>query len=199
MFSTELGLPAGVANLVLGAGATAGGPLSTHEDVDMVSFTGGLVTGRLARGERRSDREEGRTRARRQESQRDLRRRRFRCCRRQRAERGIRALRAGLLGGGAAGRGGLHRRALRGPSWCVGPRRSRLGGPFDDDAETGPLISAQHREKVTMRTCRRAVAEGCPTAHRWPQAPERRPRRLASTHLPTDPRPGAARHVGRAR
>src|SRR5690606_19709278 len=43
----ELGLPAGVANLVLGAGATAGGPLSTHEDVDMISFTGGLVTGRL--------------------------------------------------------------------------------------------------------------------------------------------------------
>ncbi len=43
----ELGLPAGVANLVLGSGATAGGPLSTHEDVDMISFTGGLVTGRL--------------------------------------------------------------------------------------------------------------------------------------------------------
>src|SRR5699024_3759508 len=42
----KLGLPAGVANLVLGAGATAGGPLSTHADVDMVSFTGGLHTGR---------------------------------------------------------------------------------------------------------------------------------------------------------
>src|SRR5699024_12296828 len=43
----ELGLPAGVGNLILGAGADAGAPLSTHEDIDMVSFTGGLVTGRL--------------------------------------------------------------------------------------------------------------------------------------------------------
>ena len=42
----ELGLPAGVANLVLGAGAEAGAPLSSHPDVDLISFTGGLVTGR---------------------------------------------------------------------------------------------------------------------------------------------------------
>lgn len=42
----EAGLPDGVANLVMGAGATAGAPLSTHPDVDMVSFTGGLATGR---------------------------------------------------------------------------------------------------------------------------------------------------------
>lgn len=37
----ELGLPAGVATSSLGAGADAGAPLSTSEDVDMVSFTGG--------------------------------------------------------------------------------------------------------------------------------------------------------------
>ncbi|MDN6300995.1 MAG: aldehyde dehydrogenase family protein, partial [Micrococcaceae bacterium] len=43
----ELGLPDGVANLVTGAGATAGAPLSSHPDIDMVSFTGGLVTGRV--------------------------------------------------------------------------------------------------------------------------------------------------------
>ncbi|MBD0861701.1 aldehyde dehydrogenase family protein [Gordonia sp. zg691] len=42
-----LGLPAGVANLVLGAGARAGAPLSSHPDIDLVSFTGGLVTGRV--------------------------------------------------------------------------------------------------------------------------------------------------------
>ena len=42
----ELGLPAGVANLVLGAGVTAGAPLSSSEQVDLISFTGGLVTGR---------------------------------------------------------------------------------------------------------------------------------------------------------
>ncbi|RYJ31748.1 betaine aldehyde dehydrogenase [Streptomyces sp. L-9-10] len=43
---TEAGLPAGVANLVLGAGPAAGAPLSEDPRVDMVSFTGGLVTGR---------------------------------------------------------------------------------------------------------------------------------------------------------
>jgi len=42
----ECGLPAGVGNLVLGAGATAGAPLAEHRDVDLVSFTGGLATGR---------------------------------------------------------------------------------------------------------------------------------------------------------
>ncbi|WP_228000374.1 aldehyde dehydrogenase family protein [Nocardia australiensis] len=43
----DLGVPPGVANLVLGAGAAAGAPLSAHPDVDLVSFTGGLVTGRI--------------------------------------------------------------------------------------------------------------------------------------------------------
>ena len=42
----DLGLPAGVANLVLGAGAVAGAPLSSHPDVDLVSFMGGLETGK---------------------------------------------------------------------------------------------------------------------------------------------------------
>ena len=42
----EAGLPTGVANLVLGAGAVAGAPLSSDPRVDLVSFTGGLVTGR---------------------------------------------------------------------------------------------------------------------------------------------------------
>ncbi|WP_139194921.1 aldehyde dehydrogenase family protein, partial [Arthrobacter sp. UCD-GKA] len=43
----ELGLPAGVANLVTGAGSAVGPALSAHRDVDMVSFTGGLATGRV--------------------------------------------------------------------------------------------------------------------------------------------------------
>ncbi len=42
----EAGVPAGVANLVLGAGATSGGPLSTDPRVDLVSFTGGVETGK---------------------------------------------------------------------------------------------------------------------------------------------------------
>ena len=41
----EVGLPAGVVNLVHGNGAGAGGPLTTHHDVDLVSFTGGTATG----------------------------------------------------------------------------------------------------------------------------------------------------------
>ena len=44
--SQEAGLPDGVGNLVLGAGPEAGAPLSEHPDVDLVSFTGGLLTGR---------------------------------------------------------------------------------------------------------------------------------------------------------
>ncbi|WP_237417547.1 betaine-aldehyde dehydrogenase [Halobacillus litoralis] len=42
----EAGVPAGVANLVLGAGATVGAELSSNEDVDLISFTGGIVTGK---------------------------------------------------------------------------------------------------------------------------------------------------------
>ncbi|MET8684714.1 aldehyde dehydrogenase family protein [Streptomyces sp. NPDC004732] len=42
----EAGAPAGVANLVLGPGSTVGAAMSSHPDVDLVSFTGGLATGR---------------------------------------------------------------------------------------------------------------------------------------------------------
>lgn len=42
----EAGLPDGVGNLILGAGATAGSLLSEHPDVDFVSFTGGVATGK---------------------------------------------------------------------------------------------------------------------------------------------------------
>ena len=40
----DVGLPAGVVNLVHGDGAGAGAPLVAHEDVDLVSFTGGTDT-----------------------------------------------------------------------------------------------------------------------------------------------------------
>lgn len=42
----DAGMPAGVGNLILGAGATAGAPLASHPDIALVSFTGGLATGR---------------------------------------------------------------------------------------------------------------------------------------------------------
>ncbi|MDI7861698.1 aldehyde dehydrogenase family protein [Rhizobiaceae bacterium n13] len=44
---TEAGVPAGVANIVTGTGPEVGAPLTTHPDVDMVSFTGSTGVGRL--------------------------------------------------------------------------------------------------------------------------------------------------------
>ncbi|MEU7025947.1 aldehyde dehydrogenase family protein [Streptomyces sp. NPDC046275] len=41
----EAGLPLGAANLVTGPGDTVGARLAEHPDVDLVSFTGGLVSG----------------------------------------------------------------------------------------------------------------------------------------------------------
>ncbi|RLQ91217.1 betaine-aldehyde dehydrogenase [Planomicrobium sp. Y74] len=42
----EAGVPSGVANLVLGPGDTIGAELSSNTDVDLISFTGGLDTGK---------------------------------------------------------------------------------------------------------------------------------------------------------
>ncbi len=42
----EAGLPSGVANLILGSGAVVGSALTSDSRVDMVSFTGGLITGK---------------------------------------------------------------------------------------------------------------------------------------------------------
>ncbi|WP_332632171.1 betaine-aldehyde dehydrogenase [Halalkalibacter flavus] len=42
----EAGIPKGVANLVLGPGNTVGAELSTSLDVDLISFTGGIETGK---------------------------------------------------------------------------------------------------------------------------------------------------------
>jgi acyl-CoA reductase-like NAD-dependent aldehyde dehydrogenase len=43
----EAGLPAGVCNIVLGHGEPVGSLMSTHEDVDMVTFTGSTAVGKL--------------------------------------------------------------------------------------------------------------------------------------------------------
>lgn len=42
----EAGFPAGVVNLVLGPGVTVGAELSENHDVDLISFTGGIETGK---------------------------------------------------------------------------------------------------------------------------------------------------------
>jgi len=42
----EVGIPSGVANLVLGPGETSGAELSSNDHVDLISFTGGIETGK---------------------------------------------------------------------------------------------------------------------------------------------------------
>lgn len=41
----RVGLPAGVFNVVTGAGAEVGGPLTAHPDIDHITFTGSVATG----------------------------------------------------------------------------------------------------------------------------------------------------------
>ena len=71
-------------------------------------------------------------------------------------------------------------------------RQIRLGGPFDPEAETGPLISAQHREKVEAYVAA-GLAEGAvlrcggaaarrPRARRRPLLPADRARRVPPGH-----------------
>lgn len=43
----EAGVPAGVVNILVGTGAEVGAPMTSHPDVDMVSFTGSTGVGRL--------------------------------------------------------------------------------------------------------------------------------------------------------
>jgi betaine-aldehyde dehydrogenase len=143
----EAGLPAGVGNLVLGAGADAGAPLAVDPRVDLVSFTGGLATGRalmaaaagtvkkvaLELGGKNpnivfadADREAAL----------DL------------------ALTAVFLHSGqvcSAGARLLVEESIHDAFVDELVARAgtiRLGGPFDEKAETGPLTSAAHRDKV---------------------------------------------------
>ncbi|MDN5757446.1 MAG: aldehyde dehydrogenase family protein [Tomitella sp.] len=143
-----LGLPAGVANLVLGAGATAGAPLSEHPDVDLVSFTGGLATGRVIAASAAPT------------------------VKKLALELGGKnpnvvfadadfdaavdnALNAAFVHSGQVCSAGsrliveesIHDRFV--DELVRRAEQIRLGGPFDETAESGPLISAEHRDKVT--------------------------------------------------
>jgi betaine-aldehyde dehydrogenase len=154
----EAGVPAGVANLVLGAGPQAGALLSEDPRVDLVSFTGGLETGKhimatasgtvkkvaLELGGKNpnivfadADRETALDYA----------------------------LTAVFLHSGqvcSAGARLLVEESIHDEFVDELVRRAeriRLGGPFDADAESGPLISAAHRDKVEAYVGR-GVAEG---------------------------------------
>lgn len=143
----EAGLPAGAANLVLGAGPEAGAPLSEHPDVDMVSFTGGLETGKrimatAAAGVKKVALELGGKNPNVVFADADF-------------ETAVDfALTAVFLHSGQVCSAGA-RLIVEEPvadafvdEVVRRARLIRLGGPFDPAAETGPLISAAHRDKV---------------------------------------------------
>ncbi|WP_338682499.1 aldehyde dehydrogenase family protein [Streptomyces acidiscabies] len=154
----EAGLPPGVANLVLGAGAEAGAPLADHPDVDLVSFTGGVETGKrvmasAAATVKKTALELGGKNPNVVFADADF-------------ETAVDfALTAVFLHSGQVCSAGarlivedsLHDRFV--DEVVRRARLIRLGGPFDADAETGPLISAAHLAKVEAYVAA-GIAEG---------------------------------------
>ncbi|WP_274564573.1 aldehyde dehydrogenase family protein [Streptomyces spiramyceticus] len=144
---TEAGLPDGVANLVLGAGPTAGAPLTADPRVDLVSFTGGLVTGRrimaaAAPTVKKIALELGGKNPNIVFADADF-------------EAAVdHAVMAVFLHSGqvcSAGARLLVQNELHDAfvdEVVARARAIRLGGPFDENARTGPLISAAHRDKI---------------------------------------------------
>ena len=143
----EAGLPAGVANLVLGAGPTAGAPLAEHPDVDLVSFTGGVPSGigvmaAAAPTVKRVALELGGKNPNIVFADADF-------------EAAVDfALTAVFLHSGQVCSAGarllvehsLHDRFV--DEVVARAELITLGDPFDPEAETGPLISVAHRDKV---------------------------------------------------
>lgn len=143
----EAGLPAGVGNLVLGTGPEAGALLSTDPRVDLVSFTGGLQTGRrimaaAAPTVKKVALELGGKNPNIVFADADL-------------DVAVDfALTAVFLHSGqvcSAGARLLVEESIHDSfvdALVDRAGRIRLGGPFDEKAETGPLTSAAHRDKV---------------------------------------------------
>lgn len=154
----EVGLPAGVANLVLGAGPTAGAPLAKDPRVDMVSFTGGLATGKhlmatAAGSVKKVALELGGKNPNIVFADADM-------------ETALDfALTAVFLHSGqvcSAGARLLIQQELHDSfvdALVARAKDIRLGGPFDEKAETGPLTSGAHRDKVEAYVAA-GIAEG---------------------------------------
>ena len=154
----EAGLPAGVGNLVLGAGPEAGALLSEDPRVDLVSFTGGLLTGRrvmaaAAATVKKVALELGGKNPNIVFADADL-------------EVALDyALTAVFLHSGqvcSAGARLLVEESIHDEFVDALVERAqaiRLGGPHDEKAEAGPLISAAHRDKVAAYVAA-GVAEG---------------------------------------
>lgn len=144
----ELGLPKGVANVVTGDGANVGSVLSSHPEVNLVSFTGGLETGRIiaksaAEGVKKVALELGGKNPNVIFADADY-------------DAALdNALNAGFMDSGLVCSAGtrliIHESiAERFVDDLVARAKDIvMGGPFDEEAETGPLISQEHRDKVT--------------------------------------------------
>ncbi|MFD4942378.1 aldehyde dehydrogenase family protein [Streptomyces sp. NPDC058239] len=143
----EAGLPDGTGNLLLGSGAEAGAPLTEDPRVDMVSFTGGLATGRrimaaAAPTVKKIALELGGKNPNIVFADADF-------------DTAVDfTLMAVFLHSGQVCSAGarllvedsLHDRFV--DEVVARAARIRMGGPFDPQARTGPLISAAHRDKV---------------------------------------------------
>lgn len=144
----ELGLPKGVANVVTGDGANVGSVLSSHPEVNLVSFTGGLETGRIiaksaAEGVKQVALELGGKNPNVIFADADY-------------DAALdNALNAAFMDSGLVCSAGtrliIHESiAERFVDDLVARAKDIvMGGPFDEKAETGPLISKEHRDKVT--------------------------------------------------
>ncbi|WP_408895713.1 aldehyde dehydrogenase family protein [Nocardioides sp. R1-1] len=181
----EAGLPAGVANLVLGAGPDAGAPLAEDPRVDLVSFTGGLATGRrlmaaAAGTVKKVALELGGKNPNIVFADADL-------------DVALDfALTAVFLHSGqvcSAGARLLVEESVHDAfvdALVERAGRIRLGGPFDERAETGPLTGAAHRDKVEAYVAA-GIAEGAVLrcGGRRPDAVERPDLAEGFYYLPT--------------
>lgn len=143
----EAAFPQGVVNLVLGEGATAGNELAENVDVDLISFTGGIVTGkrimRAASGNvKKIALELGGKNPNIVFADADF-------------ETAVdQALNAAYFHAGQVCSAGarllvedsLHDRFVEALVERV--KQIRLGNGFDEDTQSGPLISEEHRAKV---------------------------------------------------
>jgi betaine-aldehyde dehydrogenase len=143
----QVGLPDGVANLVTGSGADVGPVMTESPDVDLVSFTGGLQTGRSIMASasgtvKRVALELGGKNPNVIFADADL------------PAAIDNALTAIFLDSGqvcSAGARLVVEESIHDSVVDALVERAgdiRLGGPFDEEAESGPLISKDHRAKV---------------------------------------------------
>ena len=157
--STRRGCPPSVVNLVQGSGAVLGAALTDNPDVDFISFTGGLATGRTICEGRRRTRHQGRGRTRRQEPAHRVRRRGLRDSAVDHVLTGV-FLHSGQVC--SAGTRLIVEESIADDfvaELAARAEKIRIGDGMDPASETGPLVSEQHRAKVEAHV-QQGISEG---------------------------------------